>query len=528
MLPTPLPLQNVDDDTAPPTDRPLRRRRIRKRKRRPTTTPPNTPDELWQEMQEESLLHTRPNNRRRITPNYHLHQLHEDDVVKVKVRDPFTALKEEDEKLKKLKVESTTVPLKVKEVLKETTERKVSLSEVLQRKNLSLSELLKGDPQVLSALIENSNSISRNYESEEVVDLQKVKPESQNEVIMDRMSLKPKLRPEPNKDSTSGPVRITIDLESALAHEQLPEKLKNATAKEELMEILKDPEGSERLARILASRNMTLEELIQQRERGSSQLHLSDIFHSEKREPVPKEKPLIGKIIVFPTVKVVPLPSSKARSLKHEPEYTVTSFPTYKIEMQKPDAPPQFFPIHESDSETTTDYNNLQPYEDIENRLVEAANERLNIEIPDVPITTIHHGVKSAILASAIIVGASLSVFLTIFVVFKWTQKQKRRLNYCDSFTRIRAPILMEVERNKRSLRAFMTETLGRRKGQHQPFYQQNLQQSMSDVSWESDRKWNRGVLFGLFVCAIRIYLCVICVFIVVSLKFFFYDKKFF
>lgn len=509
-LPIALPLEQPENDEPPLTDPPLRRRRIRKRKRRPTTTPSTS--ELWDKMEEESIIDRKPNNRRRIFPSYH-----NEDEFKVKVRDPFTALKEEDEKLKKLKVESTTVPLKVKEVLKETTEKKVSLSEVLQRKNLSLSELLKGDPQVLSALIENSNNINRNFESSETVepvDLQKIVTATtevtdvntktsppvdlllirRKEIITNRMSLKPKLRLpaveiHKNKSTNTGPIRVTIDLDNMLSNSQkLPEKLKNATAKEELMEILKDPIRSERLARILASRNMTLEELIQQRERGSSNLHLSDIFHSEKREPVAKEKPLIGKILVFPTVKVVPLQSvpSKARSLDfgQQPAYTVTSFPTYKIEVQKPDEA-QFFPIHESDSETSTDYStDFNRIEDIESPIVEASNEKLNVELLEENISNVHQGVKSAILASAIIVGASLSVFLTIFVVFKWTQKQKRRLNYCDSFTRIRAPIL-DTQTNRRTLRTFMTETLGRKK----PFYQQNLQQSMSDVSWESERK---------------------------------------
>lgn len=406
----------------------------------------------------------KPNNRRRITPIYNDGDVDVDDEVKVKIRDPFTALREEDAKLsqKKWKVESTTVvPLKVKEALKETTEKKVSLSEVLQRENLTLSELLNGDPKALSALLENR--INRNFESMESVDLRR------KETISNRMSLKPKLRMANDKNET-GPIRMTIDLESTLTEQLFPEKLRNVTAKEELMEILKDPIGSERLARILTSRNMTLEELIEQRERGSSNLHLTDIFHSEKREPEPK-------ILVFPTVKVV----QKSRSFDSE-QYTVTSFPTYKIEMEKPHP---FFPIVD---ETSTDFD-LQRIEDVENRIVEAATREklLNVELLDENTSLIHTGVKSAILASAIIVGASLSVFLTIFVVFRWTQKQKRqRFNYCDSFTRIRAPILqMQGGGGRRSLRTFMTETLGRKK----PFYQQNLQQSMSDVSWESDRK---------------------------------------
>lgn len=53
---------------------------------------------------------------------------------------------------------------------------------------------------------------------------------------------------------------------------------KITSARDEILEFLKTDIGSVHLARILASRNMTLAELIEHRERGSSQQHLADIF----------------------------------------------------------------------------------------------------------------------------------------------------------------------------------------------------------------------------------------------------------
>jgi hypothetical protein len=53
---------------------------------------------------------------------------------------------------------------------------------------------------------------------------------------------------------------------------------KITSARDEILEFLKTDMGSVHLARILASRNMTLAELIEHRERGSSQQHLADIF----------------------------------------------------------------------------------------------------------------------------------------------------------------------------------------------------------------------------------------------------------
>ena len=62
------------------------------------------------------------------------------------------------------------------------------------------------------------------------------------------------------------------------------------SAKDEILEFLKTDMGSIKLARILASRNMTLSELIAHRERGSSQQHLADIFRESSTEPSQEDK----------------------------------------------------------------------------------------------------------------------------------------------------------------------------------------------------------------------------------------------
>jgi hypothetical protein len=60
---------------------------------------------------------------------------------------------------------------------------------------------------------------------------------------------------------------------------------KITSARDEILEFLKTDTGSVHLARILASRNMTLAELIEHRVRGSSQQHLADIFR-ESGQPI--------------------------------------------------------------------------------------------------------------------------------------------------------------------------------------------------------------------------------------------------
>lgn len=730
------------------TDIPIiRRRRVRKRKRRPQYSLPEFEGdavyavpprrrlrpvrleenrEAWHEIEEESGH--RPSSRRRIMPKFSAEDVEQNDDTHVrdaerpvfgqisvnyeKVRDPFTALKEEEEKLKVMKAtpeeattvssySETTVLPKLKAVLKQTT-GSLSLSELLQQKNLTLAELLNGNPDALSALTEKPDASSessseavvqsttepikqrktysairkqenRNPETVTVISLMEkdtldaqkrrlallqsykenktevIKPEvttestterrmftiidpesktedyilttseaprtstnkdyvddkietttkqtnevvtlGRKEIITNRMSLKPKLKiPLPTtvakqneiklrshenensahpsvvatKSSTNheikeeeGPMKITIDIENEIKKSsdadlidaseinmldfsaRIPshEKLKSISAKEELMEILKDPISRERLSRILEHRNMTLDELVEQRERGSSQLHLADIFHSQQREPQPKEEPHIGKIhvatqtdekvhaarvpIEFKTGKSLgktvefPKPNVNPPAIRQEQEndeaYMVTSFPAYRIEMEKSDKDPGSAPLfpfwgniytpfytnvhtggdREQNVESPDNYldlNNVQRVEEIENKIAESVNEKLNVDFNQNSYSEddygqVSSGVKSAIFASAVIVGASIIVFLTIFVVFKWSQKQKR-LNYSNSFSgsRIKSPIL-EVQQ-KRSLRTIMTETLGRKK----PNYQQHLQ-SMSDISWDSEKK---------------------------------------
>ncbi|XP_021918929.1 uncharacterized protein LOC110829502 isoform X2 [Zootermopsis nevadensis] len=74
---------------------------------------------------------------------------------------------------------------------------------------------------------------------------------------------------------------IPIHSEPSNSQSQITKKsseTKFTSVKDEILEFLKTDIGSIHLTRILASRNMTLAELIEHRERGSSQQHLADIF----------------------------------------------------------------------------------------------------------------------------------------------------------------------------------------------------------------------------------------------------------
>lgn len=64
--------------------------------------------------------------------------------------------------------------------------------------------------------------------------------------------------------------------------------------KTELLDLLEDRRSGSRLVKVLQQRNMTLEELIEHRKRGSSQLHLSEIFLNRSQSDIPDSSEELG------------------------------------------------------------------------------------------------------------------------------------------------------------------------------------------------------------------------------------------
>lgn len=67
-------------------------------------------------------------------------------------------------------------------------------------------------------------------------------------------------------------------------------------SRDEIVDLLKSEQSSTRLARILAERNMTLEDLLQHRERGSSQLHFADFFRNASASSAADDKPAVDLV----------------------------------------------------------------------------------------------------------------------------------------------------------------------------------------------------------------------------------------
>lgn len=596
----------------------VKRRRLRKRKRRPQPLPlvdsgsfdpltyeeqgfqrrnrrPQRLDEYkhhWDVMEVENI--NKPYTRRRIAPDY-FSSSHSGK------NNAF--------------VEEKAVP-DLKTVLKKT-EGTLSLSEVLQQKNLTLADLLKGDHHAISALTgsqiitEYKNPVEVPYKPQyniRVVDL-----DNENESKLNRISaevateqnerklstpviykpnlesnhmihniwtttqsspaekvpkrhfklndaikkMKSKLpitsaklhkltteKPEESalktddppkaveiklsdlfgfsdyikvndsKTQKEDPEKMTINLDhislqnndsSSTTSKSIPDKLTIKTAKEEILEFLNNKENQAKLTNILKTRNMTTEELVELRERGSSQRHLADIFHNKTREPEPINETYVGEVMhlkSFPlnrNAKTTVEETKPIETVEKNEEYSVTSFPAIKIEIKEnPEPKKQPFHVwktlqgnigdeyHENNNKK--DPEDIQRIDDIENALAAAVNEKLNVEInenlyEEEAFFKWPTGIKSALFASLVIVGASLLIFLSILILFRWTQKTRRRLRHSNSFTgsKIKFPILEEYP--KRNIRTIMCETLGRKKEVY------TSKQSMSDSIWDHDQR---------------------------------------
>lgn len=275
------------------------------------------------------------------------------------------------------------------------------------------------------------------------------------------------------------------------------------SAKNEILLILQDPSSRIRLSRILEARNMTIQELIEQRERGSSQLHLADIFHNNTKEPEPSDEPLEGKISSeefpnFPVFSRRPkeLQLSKEASNKPLEVSKASELPRFKIPAtlseevaQAENFPwqkmyPELFQQQLNNSLTKDPVKQpVDSFSDEDLKILEEVDQTLyasasNEEVPIVDetprkIINISTGVKSAIYASLAIILLSMFVFVTILVVFRWMQKKKTKTNYKENLK----PLQIKCE----NLKSFVSDTLQRKKSN---YYKRHLQ-SMSDDSWE-------------------------------------------
>lgn len=277
-------------------------------------------------------------------------------------------------------------------------------------------------------------------------------------------------------------------------------------AKDEIMEILKDADRRARLAQVLASRNMTFGELVALRERGSSQLHLADIFHNQSKEPNAAE----GDVIVAkrpvvpafetdfpprPALAINPSDSNYFTSLidmlppksnvresrvnhnfQHQSNNPIHTSIMDVLNQQK-QIENQVNQVHQVPNWKSSVYRSidgvgtsllsddtLEPIDDnnIPPNLNSIPLQHQNIEIDEDEYMQLPSGVRSAIVASTAVIASSIVIFMTIFIIFKWHLKRRKQLRYNGSFNTIRGrlPILQQSirqsQRSKRELSPVM------------------------------------------------------------------------
>uniref|UniRef100_A0A8D8M704 Uncharacterized protein n=1 Tax=Cacopsylla melanoneura TaxID=428564 RepID=A0A8D8M704_9HEMI len=114
--------------------------------------------------------------------------------------------------------------------------------------------------------------------------------------------------------------------------------------KDDILIFLKSKAESNKLSKILASRNMTLNELIEHRERGSSQLHLAEIFKSEPKAILEPEfdviqtettkAPLPDILSFFPTSNPQDNTQKETEKDRREPKFLFDSMPQFPLQAE--------------------------------------------------------------------------------------------------------------------------------------------------------------------------------------------------
>ncbi|KAJ6634973.1 hypothetical protein Bhyg_13555, partial [Pseudolycoriella hygida] len=265
--------------------------------------------------------------------------------------------------------------------------------------------------------------------------------------------------------------------------------LRTTDDKTDILELLDDRRGGSRLTKVLEARNMSLEELLEHRRRGSSQLHLAEIINNKTKprtEVNAADKlDIVAAFENFPNFNLPNVKSVKpddvrtdsdgssyftsiinikptdeigkeGRSLKSDPSIKPVP-PTNNYRPWKTiNYPSQDVNFVDSIKKDIISSSRILPFDDdilqIENEIARS-HDFVDLELSghgfkpnSIPVdnASIPVAVRSAIIASASIVGVCLIIFILIFATCRWRQKQKKKLNYTENFQTVRGrlPIL--------------------------------------------------------------------------------------
>ncbi|XP_053672421.1 uncharacterized protein LOC128722763 [Anopheles nili] len=275
----------------------------------------------------------------------------------------------------------------------------------------------------------------------------------------------------------------------------------SADDRRELLELMEDRRIGSRLAKVLSQRNMTLEQLLEHRRRGSSQLHLAEIANG-KTKPIDDKIDIVTAFEHFPRFNIGNLRSIRPDDIKLDSQgfsyftsiinirpseeaykearalqdrHRVRPAGTHRNEahfLAKGGSKDRLLvpskmsagtgPVYgSSSSSSSSDGYDHRAERDWTNDL---GGDLLDLELsghgfqhhrsPSVTIesTSVPIGVRSAIVASSAIVGVSLVIFIGIFVACRLRQRRRQKLNYTEHFNMAkgRVPILHGAEQEPR------------------------------------------------------------------------------
>ncbi|XP_049288253.1 uncharacterized protein LOC125766394 [Anopheles funestus] len=263
----------------------------------------------------------------------------------------------------------------------------------------------------------------------------------------------------------------------------------SADDRRELLELMEDRRIGSRLAKVLSQRNMTLEQLLEHRRRGSSQLHLAEIANG-KVKPIDDKIDIVTAFEHFPRFNIGNLRSirpddikldsqgfsyftsiinirpsdeayKEARALqdRHRSRRPVSSTSNHRGDthfLVKGGSKDRLLvPSRMSAGMEHTYGSNSENYDHQEDHRNDVG-DLLDLELSGhgfqhhrsasvtIESTSMPVGVRSAIVASSVIVGVSLVIFVAIFVACRLRQRRRQKLNYTENFNMAkgRLPIL--------------------------------------------------------------------------------------
>ncbi|XP_053669379.1 uncharacterized protein LOC128719773 [Anopheles marshallii] len=262
----------------------------------------------------------------------------------------------------------------------------------------------------------------------------------------------------------------------------------SADDRRELLELMEDRRIGSRLAKVLSQRNMTLEQLLEHRRRGSSQLHLAEIANG-KVKPIDDKIDIVTAFEHFPRFNIGNLRSIRPDDIKLDSQgfsYFTSiinirpSDEAYKEARALQDRHRSRRPASPGNHRGDTHFlvkggskdrllvpskmsagmehaygSNSENYDHQEDHRNEVG-DLLDLELSGhgfqhhrsasvtIESTSMPVGVRSAIVASSAIVGVSLVIFIAIFVACRLRQRRRQKLNYTENFNMAkgRLPIL--------------------------------------------------------------------------------------